>query len=63
MDMVESNPGQEEAYAENPQRRKENGILENSNEGFTQDSKNSPLLRTGWRTRQGSGCERVWTLI
>lgn len=37
MDMAGSTPGWEEAYAENPQRGRENGALDNPKEGFTQD--------------------------
>lgn len=35
--------GQGEAYAENPQSRRENGSFENLNEDFSQDSEESPL--------------------
>lgn len=35
--------GWEEAYAENPQGRRENVSLENLNEGFSQEREESPL--------------------
>lgn len=39
MDMAESNTGQGEAYVENPQKKRENGALENQNKGFTQTTR------------------------
>lgn len=39
MDMAESNTGQGEAYTENPQKKRENGALENQNKGFTQTAR------------------------